>query len=52
MGGLSKVMPHTTKLMWVGTIALIGFFPLSKDEILAGAMEPGRPPPGSSGRAG
>ena len=41
MGGLSKVMPHTTKLMWVGTIALIGFFPLSKDEILAGAMESG-----------
>jgi NADH-quinone oxidoreductase subunit L len=41
MGGLSKVMPHTTKLMWVGTIALIGFFPLSKDEILSGAMEAG-----------
>src|SRR4029078_13743745 len=39
MGGLSKVMPHTTKLMWVGAIPLIGFFPLSKDESLAGALE-------------
>jgi NADH-quinone oxidoreductase subunit L len=39
MGGLSKLMPRTTMLMWVGTIALIGFFPLSKDEILASALD-------------
>jgi NADH:ubiquinone oxidoreductase subunit 5 (subunit L)/multisubunit Na+/H+ antiporter MnhA subunit len=28
-------------LMWVGTIALIGFFPLSKDEILASSLHRG-----------
>jgi len=41
MGGLAKAMPRTTMLMWVGTIALIGFFPLSKDEILAGGLDKG-----------
>src|SRR3954451_18444752 len=41
MGGLSKVMPRTTALMWVGTIALIGFWPLSKDAILEGALQGG-----------
>ncbi len=41
MGGLSKVMPRTTALMWVGTIALIGFWPLSKDAILEGALHGG-----------
>ncbi len=41
MGGLSKALPRTTMLMWVGTIALIGFFPLSKDEILAGDLHHG-----------
>ena len=39
MGGLAKALPNTTKLMWVGTIALIGFFPFSKDEILAAALK-------------
>jgi NADH-quinone oxidoreductase subunit L len=38
MGGLSKVMPRTTILMWIGTIALIGFWPLSKDAILEGSL--------------
>jgi NADH-quinone oxidoreductase subunit L len=41
MGGLAKAMPRTTMLMWVGTIALIGFFPLSKDEILASGLDRG-----------
>jgi len=41
MGGLAKVMPRTTMLMWVGTIALIGFWPLSKDQILAAALHSG-----------
>jgi NADH-quinone oxidoreductase subunit L len=41
MGGLAKALPRTTILMWVGTIALIGFFPLSKDEILAGDLHHG-----------
>src|SRR4051794_6316057 len=41
MGGLSRVLPRTTILMWVGTIALIGFFPFSKDEILASALDNG-----------
>ncbi len=41
MGGLAKALPYTTKLMWVGTIALIGFFPFSKDEILASALDKG-----------
>jgi hypothetical protein len=34
-------MPRTTALMWVGTIALIGFWPLSKDAILEGALHGG-----------
>ena len=52
MGGLATVLPWTTRLMWVGTIALIGFWPFSKDEILASALR-GRlaPPAGSSGWA-
>ena len=41
MGGLSKAMPRATMLMWVGTIALIGFWPLSKDQILAAALHKG-----------
>jgi NADH-quinone oxidoreductase subunit L len=41
MGGLSKALPRTTTLMWVGTVALIGFFPLSKDEILASGLDKG-----------
>jgi NADH-quinone oxidoreductase subunit L len=41
MGGLAKAMPRTTMLMWVGTVALIGFFPLSKDEILASGLNKG-----------
>jgi NADH-quinone oxidoreductase subunit L len=41
MGGLAKAMPRTTMLMWVGTIALIGFWPLSKDEILASGLHRG-----------
>ena len=41
MGGLAKALPCTTMLMWVGTIALIGFWPLSKDEILAAALDKG-----------
>jgi NADH-quinone oxidoreductase subunit L len=41
MGGLKTVLPRTKVLMWVGTIALIGFFPLSKDEILAAALDDG-----------
>src|SRR5262249_52773931 len=32
MGGLAKAMPRTTTLMWIGTVALIGFWPLSKDQ--------------------
>jgi NADH-quinone oxidoreductase subunit L len=41
MGGLAKAMPRTTMLMWVATIALIGFWPLSKDQILADALHKG-----------
>jgi NADH-quinone oxidoreductase subunit L len=41
MGGLAKALPRTTMLMWIGTVALIGFFPLSKDEILAGGLHRG-----------
>ena len=36
------MLAHTTALMWVGTIALIGFWPLSKDAILASALHGGR----------
>ena len=41
MGGLAKALPRTTMLMWVGTISLIGFWPLSKDGILATALHKG-----------
>jgi NADH-quinone oxidoreductase subunit L len=41
MGGLASALPRTTGLMWIGTIALIGFWPLSKDSILAAALEKG-----------
>jgi NADH-quinone oxidoreductase subunit L len=41
MGGLASALPRTTGLMWIGTIALIGFWPLSKDGILASALEKG-----------
>ena len=39
MGGLGSALPKTKWLMWIGTAALIGFFPLSKDEILAAALD-------------
>ena len=42
MGGLRKYMPTTFKTFIIGTIALMGIFPLagfwSKDEVLAGAL--------------
>ncbi len=41
MGGLRAAMPRTTVLMWIGTVALIGFWPLSKDEILADSLHHG-----------
>jgi len=41
MGGLASAMPWTTRMMWVGTIALIGIWPVSKDEILAAAIHNG-----------
>ena len=41
MGGLRPALPRTAVLMWIGTIALIGFWPLSKDGILAAALEKG-----------
>jgi NADH-quinone oxidoreductase subunit L len=41
MGGLAKALPRTTVLMWVGTIALIGLWPLSKDAILADELHRG-----------
>ena len=41
MGGLAKALPWTTRMMWVGTIALIGIWPVSKDEILAAAIHNG-----------
>jgi NADH-quinone oxidoreductase subunit L len=41
MGGLGSALPKTKWLMWVGTIALIGFWPLSKDGILAAALQKG-----------
>jgi NADH-quinone oxidoreductase subunit L len=41
MGGLRSALPRTTVLMWIGTIALIGFWPLSKDGILAAALQKG-----------
>ncbi len=41
MGGLGSALPKTKWLMWIGTIALIGFWPLSKDAILASDLEKG-----------
>ena len=41
MGGLRSALRHTTTLMWVGTIGLIGFWPLAKDAILATALQKG-----------
>jgi NADH-quinone oxidoreductase subunit L len=41
MGGLRDALPRTAILMWVGTIALIGFWPLSKDALLASALHKG-----------
>jgi NADH-quinone oxidoreductase subunit L len=41
MGGLGPALPKTKWLMWVGTVALIGFWPLSKDGILASALDKG-----------
>src|SRR4051795_13521683 len=41
MGGLRSALPRTTVLMWIGTVALIGFWPLSKDAILASALDHG-----------
>jgi NADH-quinone oxidoreductase subunit L len=41
MGGLGSALPKTKWLMWIGTVALIGFWPLSKDGILADALQKG-----------
>ena len=41
MGGLHKALPKTTILMWIGTIGLVGFWPLSKDAILADELHRG-----------
>src|SRR3954467_13408357 len=41
MGGLASALPWTTRLMWVGTVALIGIWPLSKDGIPAAALQAG-----------
>ncbi|HEY0387996.1 MAG TPA: NADH-quinone oxidoreductase subunit L [Gaiellales bacterium] len=41
MGGLRSALPRTTILMWVATVALIGFWPLSKDAILADELHRG-----------
>ena len=41
MGGLGSALPKTKWLMWIGTVALIGFWPLSKDAILASDLEKG-----------
>ncbi|MGN6379087.1 MAG: NADH-quinone oxidoreductase subunit L [Gaiellales bacterium] len=41
MGGLRSALPRTTLLMWVGTISLIGIWPLSKDAILADELHRG-----------
>jgi NADH-quinone oxidoreductase subunit L len=41
MGGLARALPRTTILMWIATIALIGFWPLSKDQILAASLDKG-----------
>ena len=41
MGGLGSALPKTKWLMWIGTVALIGFWPFSKDEVLAAALQKG-----------
>src|SRR4029079_13043332 len=41
MGGLASALPRTAGLMWIGTIALIGLWPLSKDGILAAELQKG-----------
>jgi NADH-quinone oxidoreductase subunit L len=45
MGGMSRFLPRTYICMWVGTIALVGIFPLSgsmsKDLILSAGLEAG-----------
>jgi NADH-quinone oxidoreductase subunit L len=41
MGGLRDALPRTAILMWIGSIALIGFWPLSKDALLAAALHKG-----------
>jgi NADH-quinone oxidoreductase subunit L len=41
MGGLGSALPKTKVMMWVGTLALIGFWPFSKDEVLAAALQKG-----------
>ena len=39
MGGLGSALPRTKWLMWIGTVALVGFWPLSKDEVLSAALQ-------------
>ncbi len=41
MGGLGSALPKTKWMMWIGTIALIGFWPFSKDDVLAAALQKG-----------
>jgi NADH-quinone oxidoreductase subunit L len=45
MGGMSRYLPYTTKLMWVGALALVGIPPFagffSKDQILSDALARG-----------
>src|SRR6476659_2468919 len=41
MCGLQTALRKTATLMWIGTIGLIGFWPLAKDAILASALAKG-----------
>jgi NADH-quinone oxidoreductase subunit L len=41
MGGLGAALPKTKWMMWIGTVALIGFWPFSKDEVLSAALQKG-----------
>ena len=41
MGGLGSALPKTKWMMWIGTVALIGFWPFSKDDVLAAALQKG-----------